>query len=131
MPQPLGSLELSLSPSSPPKSKQAWYVLHQDETGSYLANDPPQIGPKITLIIFPEPLAGVGMRLAGRAPKDEIDDPSPRSPVEGVGVVPQEPWFKVPGSHPFVQHSLAELIPLDVHESPSEAASLESRAPNS
>jgi hypothetical protein len=30
--------------------KQPWHVLHKDESGSYLANHPEEVGPKIALV---------------------------------------------------------------------------------
>lgn len=51
----------------------AWDVFQECVSWSNVANDPPEVRPKMPRIVFSRPLPGDAERLAGVAPGDEID----------------------------------------------------------
>jgi hypothetical protein len=116
--------------SSSVRAKQPWYVLHEHDSGSHLANDPPEVGPKITLVVSSGPLAGKGVGLARDAAKDEIHASTPGSPVECAQVVPDAGWSKPSVSHPLLDESLAVGVSLDVADGSAEANGLKGGRPN-
>jgi hypothetical protein len=84
-------------------SKEACDVLHERDTGSYLAKHPEEVGPKITLIGGSASLPGDAVGLAGDTAKDEIHASTPGSPVEALEVIPDEGGQQVTGLHPGLQ----------------------------
>jgi hypothetical protein len=100
------------------RAKQPWYVLQQDDAGSHLANDPPEVGPKIALVVSSGPLAGKTVRLARDAAKDEIHKSTPGSPVEGPEVVPDGRRGNPAVLHPLLNESLAVGVAFDVADGP-------------
>ena len=60
---------------------------------------------------------GNAERLARQARSDEIHESAPRSPVEGVQVVPDRRVAQVAGAHPGLQHSDGVVVALDVADS--------------
>jgi hypothetical protein len=69
---------------SKPSSNESCDVLHEDEAGSNLANDPSKLPPE-SAALAPDAFAlpGVADVLTGEAASDEIHDSTPRSAVEG------------------------------------------------
>ena len=93
-------------------------VFHENEAGSYLANDSRVLGPET------RPLSvetGSGSRkadvLAREAARDEIHDSSPRLAVEGGYVVPDRSWTQLLLSHPGHESRRSVGVPLDVTDS--------------
>jgi hypothetical protein len=55
-------------------SKQSWDVLHDDVSGSYVADEPCEFGPKTRACpVDPRATAGVGEVLAGEATAEDVD----------------------------------------------------------
>ena len=104
----------SSSRSSSLANKETWGVLHQHESGSYLANNPEEIGPKITLVGGPSSLTGKREGLAGNPAKDKIHASTPRSPVEKPEIVKDGCVVDPSVSHSLHEESLAVGIVLDV-----------------
>jgi hypothetical protein len=100
------------------RAKHPWYVLH--ESGSHLANDPPEVGPKITLVGGPSALAGEAVWLARDATKDEIHKSMPGSPVKGLEVIPDGSGAQPPILHALSQQPLAVGVSLNVADSSTE-----------
>jgi len=106
--------EVSLRPASHSVSKDAWGVLHQDEAGSYLANNPLESGPKIAGVGGSLSLPGAGVRSARDTGKDEVNEASPGSPVEGPGIIPDSGCGNDAVPHPGPEQSLAVGIILNI-----------------
>lgn len=112
------------------RAKQPCHVLHKHEAGSHLANDPPEVGPKIALVGPSSALAGDAVWLTWRAAKDEIHASTPGSPVESTQVIPDGRGLQPPVSHPLLNESLAVFVSLDVADSSTEADGFECCASN-
>jgi hypothetical protein len=75
--------------STEPPNSEHWGVLHEDVTGSYLANDTSEFRPESGLLpVDAGAFAGAGDVLAGEAAGDDVDVAAPLVPVEGPDVVP-------------------------------------------
>jgi hypothetical protein len=89
--------QLSENDSEPPSS-EIWAVLHEDESGSYLANDPLHLEPEARALAFES--RAFSWRcdvLAGEPARDDIDAPAPWLAVEGAHVVPDREAWEVAG----------------------------------
>ena len=65
------------------------HVLDEDPIRLALPNNAGCIGPKVAVIVGPEPLAGDGVGLAGNAAHDEIHRSTPRLASEGSEISPK------------------------------------------
>jgi hypothetical protein len=106
-------------------SSDAWNVLHEDDAGSHLANDAPQLRPQVSRVGASLSLAGAAPRLTGDTAEDEIHASAPGSPVEGREVVPQGRIGDPTVSHPGLQEPLTVGVALDVADGSGEADGLE------
>jgi hypothetical protein len=102
------------------RAKQPWYVLHEDDSGSHFANDPPEVGPKIALVGPSGTLPGKAVWLARDATKDEIHKSMPGSPVKGLEVIPDGSGAQPPILHALSQQPLAVGVSLNVADSSTE-----------
>jgi hypothetical protein len=59
--------------SSSVDSKETWDVLHEDVSGSQLANDTGELGPEPARVALALAAASGGDRLAGEASNDEVN----------------------------------------------------------
>ena len=107
------------------RAKHTWNVLQQHDAGSHLANDPPEVEPKIALVGPSGALAGEAVRLARDAAKDEIHESAPWSPVEGLDVVPDGCGLQPPVTHSLLNEPLAVWVSLDVADCSAESDGLE------
>ena len=76
------------------------HVLDEDPLRLALPNNAGCIGPKVALIIGPEPLAGDGVGLAGDAAHKAIHRSMPRSASEGSQIRPNRRRIKPSLFHP-------------------------------
>ena len=106
-------------------NKEPCHVFKEDDPGTNLANDSPEVGPKITLVGGSPSLPGDAVGLAGDTAKDEIHASTPGSPVEVTQVVPDGGGQQVAGLHPALQKPLAVGVSLDVADGSGEADGLE------
>ena len=69
-------------------SKESWYVFQEDEAGSHFAYDSDCFRPEIPVVGLSDMLSSDAPRLAREAARDDVNEATPRSPVEGLDVVP-------------------------------------------
>jgi len=93
-------------------------VLQEDETGSYVPNPAPDVGPYPPLVCLPLALAGHAERLARYAAHDDIHRSSPTSTVEAGNVGPNRSGVKRPVVHASRQCLGCRNIPLAVTDDP-------------
>jgi len=93
-------------------SNKPRHVLQEDESRSYLANDPGDVGPEPPFVLGAEPLAGRAERLAREARRDAIHDSTPRAAVEGFEIRPQRRCIQASRFHLARQDFAAEGFPL-------------------
>nr|WP_244520025.1 hypothetical protein [Sinorhizobium glycinis] len=67
-------------------------VLDEDEPGARLDDDAAGVGPKVTLVFFPEALSGKAVRLARDAANEAVHCATPCAAVEGSGIAPNRCW---------------------------------------
>ena len=76
------------------------HVLDEDPLRLALSNNAGCIGPKVALVVGPEPLASDGVGLAGDAAHEAIHRSTPRSASEGSQIRPNRRWIKPSLFHP-------------------------------
>jgi len=108
------------SPSSN-RAAQSWYVLQQNVSRSYIANDPCSVGPEIAFVFLSEPLSCPTERLTRESRSDNIHASTPGSPVERSHIAPNRRVIEVSIPDPCPEHPDWVLSILDVaHRSPPE-----------
>lgn len=58
-----------------PQAKVPWDVFQEDVLGSYVANDPKDFGPKVTVIVRSFAVSGCGEGLAGVPADEHVERP--------------------------------------------------------
>jgi hypothetical protein len=81
-------LKVSPNPLCTPGREHASDVLDEDEPCTALDDDAPRVGPEISLVLFPEALAGKAVRLARDAANEAIHKATPWAAVEGGNIAP-------------------------------------------
>lgn len=94
-------------------SSDPWDVLQEHELGSHVANDPCDIGPEPAVVVGAETLAGRAVGLAGEPRRDEMNDATPRSAIEGAQVVPDRRRRQSLVLHPRHEGGRGESVPFD------------------
>ena len=111
--------------SSEPSSSEHWGVLHEHETGSYLANDPSKLGPESAfLAVDAGAFSSRADVLARETARHDINSAFPLSSVKGSHVIPDRERFETPvvlAGHEYVSAVGVELDGAD--GSPSEQLS--------
>jgi hypothetical protein len=75
--------------SSKPSTSEVWGVLHEDESGSNLANHTGHFAPEAgVLAVDAGTLSRGGYVGAGEAPRNHVNTLSPRAAVKGSYVIP-------------------------------------------
>lgn len=95
------------------RGKESWNVLEEEEASAHLASDPPDVGPKPTLVVGAAAGAGHGVGLAGETRRDEIHASSPASGGEGREVAPDRSAIQGRFFHPGHEDGRSETLPLD------------------
>lgn len=67
------------------------------QAGPELFDDPLDVGPEVSLVVFPFALPGLTERLAWVSGEDGVDRSGDRSGVEGGDVIPDRGWLEVSG----------------------------------
>ena len=92
-------------------------VFKETPFGIEFGNDPPDMGPEVPGIVFPEASAGEGKRLAGISASEDMNLATPRAAVEGGNVVPDRCFIQGRVCHPGHDSGRNEGFPLDVTNS--------------
>lgn len=99
---------------SEPARSEHWGVLHEDVTGSNLANDASELAPEAGSLALD---AGAAPRardvLAGEPAADDVDEPAPGQPVEGADVVPDGERVEHAVALALSEHALAVGVEFD------------------
>jgi hypothetical protein len=104
-------------------NKESRDVLHEDERGSNLANDPSVLAPEPGVLpVDPGPLPGVADVGAGKTPRDEIHSATPRAALEGRNVRPDRRRIQPPFFHASRQYRGGISLPLDETDRAMSAA---------
>jgi hypothetical protein len=75
--------------ASKPSRSEHWAVFHEDESWSYLTNDPRHVPPEpASLPLDAGPLASCADVLAGKAARNDVNTASPWASVKGSDVIP-------------------------------------------
>jgi hypothetical protein len=97
-----------------PSTQQRCDVLHEDESGSNLANDSGHLSPEAGALAFNSSLVpGVADVLAREASRHHINNTSPRPPVEGAYVVPHGEGLQAPVVLALEEDSGGALVSFD------------------
>ena len=97
-------------------NKQICDVLQEDELGSNVANRSPDGGPEVSRVVLSGLFPGGRERLTREARGDEIHESTPRSPVEGVEVVPDRGVVEEAVFDPLTEDLLTILFDLDISD---------------
>jgi hypothetical protein len=101
----------------PARGKEPWDVLHEEEAGSNLANDTPDLVPEPPLVGDASSLPGERVRLAREAGANDVHPTGKRPTVEGSEVKPDWSRRQRPVLHASRQDFDGTGIPLDVTDS--------------
>jgi hypothetical protein len=103
-------------------------VLEADERRGALVDDPPDLGPQVSLVLVSESLPSDGEGLTRVARRDEIHDSTPRAAVEGSEVVEDRRRIQGRLFHPGHKDGRSEGVPLDdTHKSQPGEGGAESK----
>jgi hypothetical protein len=89
-------------------------VLTEDQSRPCFGDDPANMGPQVSRIIFASSAAGAGERLARVARSDEIHDSAPRAAVEGSQIRPDRRRSQGLVFHARCQYRDCICLPLDM-----------------
>lgn len=88
-------------------------VFENDPPGSALVNDPGDMGPEVSFVIFALALAGGRKRLAGVSGKHGVHNAAPRPPAELGEVAPDRSGAHVSGFLTGLQDGARVFFPFD------------------
>ena len=91
-------------------------ILKEEEGGSALADDPPEVGPEPSFIGGAASLPRAGEWLAGDAPNDAIHNSTPRFALESCEIVPDRRHVEMAFFHAAGQDFGAIGFPLNVSD---------------
>lgn len=105
-------------------NKEPWHVLHEYVAGSYLANDPGELGPEPTGVVLSASFPGEADGLAGEPAADEVDGLEAlvaattcghaQHSVRSVGVDSADVFVSTNSGPMFGEDSLAVRVDLDL-----------------
>ena len=110
-------------------NKQGPNVLHEDEPGSHLANDPRVLTPQPGARPVDDSGAAPGAAdvLAGESANDEIHASAPRATIEGADVRPDRRLIQPTVRHARDQYRRSVSLPLHVTDRSSDSSVPESK----
>ncbi len=100
-----------------PEAEMPADVLEEHPPWPALDDDAPDVGPEMSRVADPEPLASGGERLARIARSEDVHAATPAAAVEGGKVVPDRSRCQGLIRHPGHEDGRSEGFPLDVTHS--------------
>lgn len=96
-----------------PQADMACHVFEEDPSRPNLSDDARDVWPEVAVVVGALALSRAAERLAGVSGCDGVDNPAPRSPVEGCDIIPDRGGREVSGTLGGVERPLRVVLPLD------------------